>query len=138
MDDIDQRNRKIGVVCSAVGALGFLIGIFMNFNRSYILFSDCVFFIGIFFILGINRAIHLFTSPKRVPATGLMTLGIIITFFDHGFYGGVLQLFGAFLIFGGFLPHLFHSLSKLPAIGPIFRVALPSFFYEMNEDSLPR
>ena len=138
MEDIDQTNKKIGVICSAIGALGFLISIFMNFSRSYMLFSDCLFFVGIFFILGIDRAIHLFTSPKRAPSTGFMAFGIVLAFLNHGFYGAIFQLIGAFLMFGGFLPHLFHSLSKLPIIGPIFRVALPSFFYEMNDDNLPR
>ena len=138
MEDIDQSNKKIGVICSAIGALGFLISIFMNFNRTYMLLSDCIFFIGIFFILGTNRTIHLFASPKRAPATALISFGIIITLFNHGFYGAIIQLIGAFLMFGGFLPHLFHSLSKLPIIGPLFRVALPSFFYEMNDDNLPR
>lgn len=138
MDDINQSNKKIGVICSAIGALGFLISIFMNFNRTYILISDCLFFVGIFFILGINRTIHLFTSQKRLPATLFMSFGIIITSFNHGFFGAIIQLIGAFLMFGGFLPKLFNSLSKLPVIGPVFRVALPSFVYDMQDDNLPR
>ena len=119
MNRIQQKDA--GKVMSGMGSIIFLVSLFFNFNRALLIISDILFICGIFFILGKNRSMHLFFYQNRIPATILLIFGLLFIVFDRGGLGCLLQLFGAFLMFGGFIPFFLNEIKKIPIICDLFR-----------------
>jgi hypothetical protein len=139
MAEDETSVRQLGVFLTGIGSLLFVSSVFAGFGRGILLTSNVSFVVGVFCILGFQKACKLFFQPRHIPATLALAIGLAFIAFCHGFIGLVCQLIGAFLMFGGFLPIVFNRLRKVPVVGPYLRVPLPRFVYGMNaEEMLPR
>ena len=133
----EENMMQLGKILSGIGGAGFLIGFAANAHRGMLICSNFLFFVGIFLIIGFERAKKLFLRPSYIKGTGFLIFGLILTIFNHGFVGSAIQLVGAYFVFGGFIPVIMVHLRKLPIIGPIFKANFDSYGHKKDEDVLP-
>jgi hypothetical protein len=139
MEEDEATNRQAGVFLTAVGGLWFLSAAFVGFKRWILISSNALFFTGIGLIIGTEKLERLFLAPKHLRASVCLVLGFLLILFNRGMLGWTIQILGAFLLFGGFLPVILKKFRRIPGIGDHVRVTLPKFVYDMNpEESLPR
>lgn len=133
----EENMNQLGKILSGIGGASFLIGMLFSFHCGMLVFANILFFVGIFFIVGLERGKKLFTRKKAVPGTCLLVIGFIATFINHGFYGSFLQLLGASIVFNGFIPYITARIRKIPVIGPILAFNFGKFAKKKDEDLLP-
>jgi hypothetical protein len=131
----DFSLEQFGVVITGIGVVCFIVSTFARFSRFVLLLANILFFSGIVCTLGLMKSHNLFLSQKRIPATVMLGLGLVLILFNHGFLGLIAQLAGSFVLFGGFLPIIMKRARKIPGIGEYFRFALPGFMYSMNQEN---
>ena len=133
----EENMMQLGKILSGAGCAGFVLGFIAKCHRGMLICSNVLFFVGIFLIIGFERAKKLFTRQKSVHGTVFLAIGLIFTVINHGFIGSVLQLIGAFVVFGGFVPVIMVHLRKLPIIGLLFKINFDSHGNKRDEDVLP-
>ena len=113
MSEAEIAVQKFGTFLTASGAIGFFIGTITGFHRPILLISNFLFFTGIFFTLGINKTKKLFFDQKRIVTSLIFCFGILLTTFNHGFWGSVLEMIASFQLFGGFFRQLYSKIQNL-------------------------
>lgn len=134
MDEGEENYKNLGTLLSIAGTLSFVSSVLSGCNRRMLLASNFLIFVGVFLILGTQKFIKFFSSKKRIPGTILTVFGLLLIIIKKNVWGGLIQIVGVLILFGGFLPKLMNILQKIPYIGKYFRFALPSFFYQTNEE----
>ena len=134
MQDNETRFKNMGTLFTIAGGMSFLSSIFSGFKTRTLIVSDLLFFVGVFLILGPTKFLQFVISKKRMYGSITIFIGIVLVLFKRNVFGGIIQLLGIFLMFGGFLPKLITVLRNTPVIGKYFRFALPSWLYRNNED----
>ena len=77
MKENEYINKQLGYFLTGIGSIGFLIGIILKFHKNLILISNVLFFLGIFFTIGIEGYKKLFFYKKRKIGTIFFLIGFI-------------------------------------------------------------
>ena len=116
---MNDRN-KIGVGLLGFGALFFIIGILLLFDRALLVMSNILILMAILILMNPKGFYSFAIQKEKIQGTIAFFLGIILVLFKLPIPGIVCEVCGAYWLFGGFLPLLFKLLLKIPYISRIF------------------
>jgi hypothetical protein len=134
---VDDNFKNLGTLLTVAGGLSFLSAIFSGFNRRITIAANLLFFAGVYLVLGAVKFAKFLSQPHRITGSVVFLFGFLLILTNRlifRFIGGLLELFGILLLFGGFLPRLMNILQKVPYIGQYFRFALPRWLYPKSEE----
>jgi hypothetical protein len=77
---------------------------------------------GIFTLLGLPKTVSLFIHRKNKLSSVAFCAGILLVFIGWVYLGLILELVGAFSIFGPFISLVLAFAKRLPVIGPFLRL----------------
>ncbi len=115
-------NTKIGILCCSLGVLFILLGVLFFFDAGLLAIGNVLFLVGIPLILTVKRTVAFFTSRERLRGTVCFFLGISLVLARWALVGMIVELIGAFELFGRFLPIVVSLLERAPYIGPVLRL----------------
>lgn len=115
---IFNDNNKIGMFLVLSGVCSYFLGLILLFDRSLLLIGNICFVIGIFVLVGLWGGFTFFTSRGKLIGSFYFLIGFLVIMMKWSFIGGLIQLFGLYVMFKSFLPFLFEYLMSLPIIGP--------------------
>ena len=111
--------QKIGLGLVVFG-LGFiLLGITLFFDKGLLAMGNVLFLAGIIFIIGVERTYRFFFQSHKLKGTAFFSAGICLVLIGWPIIGMIIEFYGAFLLFGGLLPHAILLLRRMPVIGHI-------------------
>lgn len=126
-DDNKSTNTnyvEIGMFLLTVSMILYTLGVMFLFRRSLILMSNvyCIkiqllFFLGLYFFIGITGIVKFFTKKGKVQGSGVYFIGLALIVIQFTFIGTIVQLIGLFIIFRSFLPEFYDYLCRLPFVG---------------------
>lgn len=133
-DDNKSTNTnyvEIGMFLLTVSMILYTLGVMFLFRRSLILMSNvyCIkiqllFFLGLYFFIGITGIVKFFTKKGKVQGSGVYFIGLALIVIQFTFIGTIVQLIGLFIIFRSFLPEFYDYLCRLPFVGSYLSIAL--------------
>lgn len=117
MNDIEF----IGAGVITFGAIFFVLGLF-SFSKQFLATANLLFIIGLNMSMGPKSFFDFLGQKGKLKGTATFFLGIIIIFFKFTMatlIGVILELVGAYWLFGGFLPLITSMIAKIPVIGMV-------------------
>ncbi|CAF2609340.1 unnamed protein product [Rotaria sp. Silwood2] len=135
--------QKIGLGLSIFGVGFIFLGMIFLFDKGLLAVGNILFLAGLSMIIGFERTFRFFFQRTKIKATFLFFGGIAIVLFGWPLIGMIFELYGFFLLFGGFIPIAINFLRRLPIIGSILllpgiRQVVDSSFYRYRYDLLFR
>ena len=123
---------KIGLALTGFGVFFTVFGVFMFFDRGLLAFGNLLFLTGVIFTIGAAQTLSIFRSD---PLRGALPFasGVFLVVVGLPVFGFLLEMVGAYFLFGSFLPYLVTWGRALPFVGPLF--TLGSWFGEGSGDS---
>ncbi|CAG9315889.1 unnamed protein product [Blepharisma stoltei] len=112
-------NKSIGSPITVLGLILYLIGVFLWFDRLFLLIGNTLFLIGTGYLTGISGLIFFFMKPSKLKGTICYFIGFFLILVGWSTVGGILQLYGIYQLFKDFIPQILHSVKFIPGIGPI-------------------
>jgi hypothetical protein len=70
-------------------------------------------------IIGFERTFRFFFQRYKLKSTALFFGGILLVLIGWPLIGMIIEFYGFFLLFGGFIPIVINFLRRLPIIGSI-------------------
>ena len=70
-------------------------------------------------IIGFERTFRFFFQRYKLKSTALFFGGILLVLIGWPIIGMIIEFYGFFLLFGGFIPIVINFLRRLPIIGSI-------------------
>ena len=114
-------NTKIGAGMMLGGMVFTFLGVLLLFDSALIAIGNVLFFGGFPFIMG-WRALDLFNPMKnKAHSIGILCLlgGFVLVLFKWSIIGLLAEAYGAYKMFGGFIPRAMGFLRNVNYIGPI-------------------
>ncbi|KAK4388019.1 Vesicle transport protein GOT1 [Sesamum angolense] len=110
----EEREKACSIVVKVgLGLIGF--GIFFSF-LAIVLFFDR----GVAILLGWRSALQLFTNRRNYKGSISFLLGIFFIFVRWPVVGILVEIYGCFVLFGGFWPSIKVFLYQIPVFGWIY------------------
>lgn len=116
-----DTQRKTGALLTGVGALLFLLGVLLFFDRGLIAMSNVVFVLGVALVVGLRRCGNFFFQRRRLRGTLCLALGLALVLLRRTVLGILVEAFGFVNLFGDFFPLLFAAARRLPIVGPLLQ-----------------
>ncbi|KAL5502752.1 hypothetical protein EMCRGX_G009573 [Ephydatia muelleri] len=114
--------QKIGLGLVLFG-LGFLtLGVLLIFDKALLAMGNLMFVAGIGCIIGPQRTYQFFFQTHKLKGTLFFFGGILVVLVGWPLVGMLLEMYGAFLLFGGLLPHVVLFLRRAPVIGHVLNM----------------
>ena len=133
MSDIETKYKNMGALFAFAGGVSFISGVFGGCKKTPIIVSNVLVIVGMILVLRENF-IKFITKKNKMPGCIVFAVGLVLILINHNIFGTLIELVGAGLLFGGFIPRLITALRKIPYIGKYFRFSLPSWMYQNNEE----
>ncbi|CAF1032133.1 unnamed protein product [Adineta ricciae] len=111
--------QKIGLGLSIFGVGFIFLGMIMLFDKGLLAVGNILFLAGLSMIIGFERTFRFFFQRYKVKATALFFGGIAIVLLGWPLIGMIVEVYGFFLLFGGFIPIAINFLRRLPIIGSL-------------------
>ncbi|CAF4256787.1 unnamed protein product, partial [Rotaria magnacalcarata] len=111
--------QKIGLGLSIFGVGFIFLGMIFLFDKGLLAVGNILFLAGLSMIIGFERTLRFFFQRNKIKATLLFFGGISIVLFGYPLVGMIFEIYGFFLLFGGFIPIAINFLRRLPIIGSI-------------------
>ncbi|CAF5088618.1 unnamed protein product [Rotaria sp. Silwood1] len=111
--------QKIGLGLSIFGVGFIFLGMIFLFDKGLLAVGNILFLAGLSMIIGFERTFRFFFQRTKIKATFLFFGGIGIVLFGWPMVGMIFEIYGFFLLFGGFIPIAINFLRRLPIIGSI-------------------
>nr|VZI38433.1 unnamed protein product [Spirometra erinaceieuropaei] len=91
----------------------------VNFNRYSKDWSrpHLIFILGLGLFIGAERVTRFFFQWHKIKGTSFFFGGMLVVIFGFPLIGMLIELYGSFLLFSGFLPVVFNFLYRVPVIG---------------------
>eukprot|EP00931_Biecheleriopsis_adriatica_P009964 TRINITY_DN111058_c0_g1_i1.p1 TRINITY_DN111058_c0_g1~~TRINITY_DN111058_c0_g1_i1.p1 ORF type:complete len:167 (+),score=38.20 TRINITY_DN111058_c0_g1_i1:75-503(+) len=107
-------NKKIGIGLCGIGVICVTLGVMMLFDRTLLALGNVAFLVGIVLLLGPTKAFKFFFSKKKLQDNWKGTvgyfLGISAIVMGWPFFGFLIELYGIWKLFAGFLPNVLGTL----------------------------
>ncbi|XP_076451089.1 vesicle transport protein GOT1B-like [Babylonia areolata] len=114
--------QKIGVGLAGFGIAFLFLGMLMLFDKGLLAIGNILFISGLAFVIGLERTFRFFFQKHKAKATGFFAGGILIVLLGWPMVGMVVEMYGFFLLFGGFIPVAVNFLRRVPVIGTILNL----------------
>ncbi|KAK7098696.1 vesicle transport protein GOT1B-like [Littorina saxatilis] len=114
--------QKIGVGLAGFGIAFLFLGMMMFFDKGLLAIGNILFICGLTFVIGLERTFRFFFQKHKVKATGFFAGGILIVLLGWPVVGMILEMYGFFLLFGGFVPVAVNFLRRVPVVGTILNL----------------
>ncbi|KAL8611771.1 golgi transport 1B [Nucella lapillus] len=114
--------QKIGVGLAGFGIAFLFLGVLMFFDKGLLAIGNILFVSGLAFVIGLERTFRFFFQKHKVKATGFFAGGMLIVLLGWPVIGMVVEMYGFFLLFGGFIPVAVNFLRRVPVIGTILNL----------------
>ncbi|CAF3781585.1 unnamed protein product [Rotaria sordida] len=111
--------QKIGLGLSIFGVGFIFFGMILLFDKGLLAVGNILFLAGLSMIIGFERTFRFFFQRTKIKATFLFFGGITVVLIGWPLIGMIFELYGFFLLFGGFIPIAINFLRRLPIIGSI-------------------
>ncbi|CAF4707405.1 unnamed protein product [Rotaria socialis] len=119
LSQIDTDHDEIGLGLSIFGVGFIFLGMIFLFDKGLLAVGNILFLAGLSMIIGFERTLRFFFQRNKIKATLLFFGGISIVLFGYPLVGMIFEIYGFFLLFGGFIPIAINFLRRLPIIGSI-------------------
>ncbi|KAK2712973.1 vesicle transport protein GOT1B-like isoform X1 [Artemia franciscana] len=113
--------QKIGLLLTVFGSVFLFLGVVLLFDKGLLAIGNILFVCGIGCLIGPQRTFRFFFQQHRVKASLAFFGGMTVVLLGWPIVGMVIEFFGFYLLFKGFLPFIISSLRQLPIIGSILR-----------------
>ncbi|CAF3663291.1 unnamed protein product [Rotaria sp. Silwood1] len=111
--------QKIGLGLTIFGVGFIFLGMIFLFDKGLLAVGNILFLGGLCMIIGLERTVRFFFQSFKIKATALFFGGILLVLIGWPLTGIIIEFYGFFLLFGGFLPIVINFLRRLPIIGSI-------------------
>lgn len=128
---------KIGIGLTGFGAFFLFLGMIFFFDRVLLAFGNLLFISGLSFLIGLQRTFSFFFQKHKIKSSGFFFFGIFIVLLGFPLIGMILEAYGFFLLFSGFLPVVISFLRRIPVLGGILNIPVVSKFIEKMEGQHP-
>jgi uncharacterized membrane protein HdeD (DUF308 family) len=122
--------QKIGIGLAGFGVAFLFLGILMFFDRGLLAIGNILFISGLTFVIGLERTFRFFFQRHKTKGTTFFFGGIIVVLIGWPVVGMVVEIYGFFLLFSGFLPVAVNFLRRVPVVGTL--LLLPGISYVVN------
>ncbi|XP_062513094.1 vesicle transport protein GOT1B-like [Corticium candelabrum] len=128
--------QKIGIGLSGFGVIFLILGTVLFFDRGLLAMGNILFIAGVAFVIGMERTFKFFFQARKAKATGCFIGGILIVLLGFPVIGMIVELYGFYLLFKGFLPIAVNFLRRVPIIGNVLNLpGLRSLMTRVEESS---
>ncbi|KRZ72078.1 putative Golgi transport protein 1 [Trichinella papuae] len=114
--------QKIGVGLAGFGIAFIFFGVLFFFDKGLLAIGNILFISGLTFVIGIERTGRFFFQSHKIKGTVFFFSGIIIVLFGWPVVGMLVESYGFFSLFGGFIPTAVNFLRRIPIIGTILNL----------------
>ncbi|KRZ97059.1 hypothetical protein D917_04908 [Trichinella nativa] len=115
-------NRQIGVGLAGFGISFIFFGVLFFFDKGLLAIGNILFISGLTFVIGIERTGRFFFQSHKIKGTVFFFSGIVIVLFGWPVVGMLVESYGFFSLFGGFIPTAVNFLRRIPIIGTILNL----------------
>ncbi|ESN93337.1 hypothetical protein HELRODRAFT_181083 [Helobdella robusta] len=128
--------QKIGVGLTGFGVAFIFLGIVLFFDKGLLAIGNILFITGLTVVIGLERTARFFFQKHKLKGTCFFFGGVAIVLLGWAFVGILIELYGFFVLFSGFLPVVVNFLRRLPVIG--YLLYLPGISYLVNKVGEPQ
>jgi len=115
---LDDR-RKIGLGLTGFGVFFMFLGALFFFDRGFLAMGNLLFLSGVTMIIGPKATIRFFSRKRSRRGSISFFLGFALVLWGWPMIGLVIESYGIFLLFAGFLPTILMFLKKFPPLGAL-------------------
>ncbi|XP_014674633.1 PREDICTED: vesicle transport protein GOT1B-like [Priapulus caudatus] len=109
--------QKIGVGLAGFGIAFLFLGVLLLFDAGLLALGNILFLSGLAFVIGFQRTLSFFFQRHKWKATTFFFVGMFVVLAGWPVVGMIVELYGMFLLFSGFLPVAVNFLRRVPVIG---------------------
>jgi hypothetical protein len=129
--------QKIGLGLVGFGSLFLTIGIFLFLDRVLLALGNILFLTGLCLLIGVGRTLNFFWqphNPQKMKGTFAFFGGIIIVLVvGWPLIGMLVEFYGFFVLFSGFLPVIISFIRRIPIVGSLLNLPLISTLAQKYE-----
>ncbi|KAL5110484.1 Vesicle transport protein GOT1B [Taenia crassiceps] len=108
---------EIGLALMTMGIAFFGFGMMLLFDAGLLALGNILFIFGLGLFIGVERIIRFFFQRHKLKGTSFFLGGIFAVLFGFPLIGTIIELYGSFCLFGGFMPVVIQFLYNVPVIG---------------------
>ncbi|VDM02479.1 unnamed protein product [Schistocephalus solidus] len=108
---------EIGLALMSVGIAFLFLGMLLLFDGGLLALGNLIFILGLGLFIGAERITRFFFQWHKVKGTSFFFGGMFVVIFGFPLIGILIELYGSFLLFSGFLPVIFNFLYRVPVLG---------------------
>ncbi|CAF0857450.1 unnamed protein product [Adineta ricciae] len=114
-----DHHLEIGLGLTIFGVGIIFLGMVFLFDKGLLAVGNILFLAGLSLIIGFERTFRFFFQRYKLKSTALFFGGILLVLIGWPVIGMLIECYGFFLLFGGFIPIVINFLRRLPIIGSI-------------------
>lgn len=115
---MDDR-RKIGLGLTGFGVFFMFLGALFFFDRGLLAMGNILFLAGVTMIIGPKPTYRFFTRKRSRRGSVAFFLGFSLVLWGWPMFGLIIESYGIFALFAGFLPTILMFLKKFPVLGKL-------------------
>ncbi|VDL59759.1 unnamed protein product [Hymenolepis diminuta] len=100
-----------------LGIAFFGLGILLFFDAGLLALGNILFVFGLGLFIGADRVMRFFFQKHKLKGSSFFFGGIIVVLIGFPLIGTLIELYGSFCLFGGFMPVTIQFLYNVPVIG---------------------
>ncbi|CAA0819812.1 Got1/Sft2-like vescicle transport protein family [Striga hermonthica] len=116
-----NEQKKIGLGLVGFGIFFFFLAIILFFDRGLLALGNIFWLAGVAILLGWRSTWQLFTNRRNYKGSVSFLLGIFFIFVRWPVVGILVEIYGCFVLFGGFWPSIKVFLYHIPVLGWILQ-----------------
>ncbi|CAL5227607.1 g10609 [Coccomyxa viridis] len=125
---LDDR-RKIGIGLTGLGFLFLFLGVLFFFDKGLIALGNLMFVSGVALTIGPQATLRFFIRKKNLKGSILFLCGVGLVVWGWAIIGMVVETYGFWCLFAGFIPTALSFLRRIPVFGrvldlPVFKTVL--------------
>jgi len=124
-------SQKIGIGLAGFGVLFLFMGVVLLFDKGLLAIGNILFLAGLAFLIGFDRTFRFFFQAHKWRGTAFFLGGIFVVLMGWPMIGMIVEGYGFFLLFGGFIPVVLNFLQRIPVVGNI--LSLPGISAVVNK-----
>jgi len=128
--------QKIGLGLVGFGSLFLTIGVFLFLDKVLLALGNILFLCGLCLLIGVGRTLNFFWQPHNpIKMKGTLAFfgGIVIVMIGWPLIGMLVEFYGFFVLFSGFLPVIISFVRRIPVIGSLLNLPLISSVVQKYE-----
>ncbi|XP_011073777.1 vesicle transport protein GOT1 isoform X2 [Sesamum indicum] len=122
----EEREKTCSIIKVGLGLIGFgiffsFLAIVLFFDRGLLALGNIFWLTGVAILLGWRSTLQLFTNRRNYKGSLSFLLGIFFIFVRWPVVGILVEIYGCFVLFGGFWPSIKVFLYQIPVFGWILQ-----------------